>query len=57
MIRLTPIDGDDVIVRKADIARVDTLGDGAIVFLNNRPPLRVLQSAEWVNSRVEAGEP
>jgi hypothetical protein len=48
MMHLTRPGGDPVDIEKADIREVRPLGDGAILFVEAGPPVRVMQSASWI---------
>ncbi len=48
MIHVTAPDTTPIDVAKADIRDVQTLGDGAIVFMKAGPPVRTIQSANWI---------
>ncbi len=48
MIHLTAIDSTPVDISKAEIREVEPLGDGAIIFQNAGPPIRVIQGMPWI---------
>jgi hypothetical protein len=55
MIHLTSIEGVPIDLEPEEIKEVRTLGDGAIVFLNDGPPVRALQGMPWITALWKAG--